>query len=219
MAGVADGATLSPSLVSFVSVSGGGGASVAGGRKRSSNPPPSCGHLVCKHLRGNKAGHGTIVLPCFNYHSKDGSIKSVVILGFEKGSWNLFCEGMNHADRGCWIACIQRALREECKLLITRTIQVSDITLGPIIGTKTPSFYVELDSTMVSHDLSRGVLNAQVAADNANPALPKDYKEIQSIGFFERVGKKLVSVPGNSHRSTFSDVVRTWLEESSKSSE
>jgi hypothetical protein len=109
-----------------------------------------------------------------------------------------------------------RALREECTLFLTRPIQESDIKLGPIIGTKTPSFYVELDSMMVSHDLSRGVLNAQVAADIANPALPKDYKEIQAIGFFERVGKKLVSLPGNSHRSTFSDVVNTWLVESSK---
>jgi hypothetical protein len=71
---------------------------------------------------------------------------------------------------------------------------------------------------MVSHDLSRGILNAQVAADNANPALTADYKEIQAIGFFERVGKKLVSLPGNPRKSTFSAVVDTWLVESSKSS-
>lgn len=200
---------------------GGAALAVAGGGKptskpKISHPRPSCGHWICKHLDSNKAGHGAIVLPCFNYRSKDGSIKPVVILVFEKGSWNLICEGMNHADCGCWLACVMRALREECKLFLTRPIQESDIKLGPIIGTKTPSFYVELDSMMVSHDLSRGVLNAQVAADIANPALPKDYKEIQAIGFFERVGKKLVSLPGNSHRSTFSDVVNTWLVESSK---
>lgn len=201
---------------------GGAALAVAGGGKPSSKPKishprPSCRHWFCKHLDSYKAGHGAIVLPCFNYRSKDGSIKPVVILVFEKGSWNLICEGMNHADCGCWLACVMRALREECKLILTRPIQESDIKLGPIIGTKTPSFYVELDSSMVSHDLSRGVLNAQVAADNADPALSKDYKEIGAIGFFERVGKKLVSVPGNPHKSTFSDVVDTWLVESSKS--
>jgi hypothetical protein len=218
---VADGTTLSPSLASFVSYVG--GAAVAGGREPTSKPKffhqrPSCEHWICKHLDRYEAGHGAIVLPCFMYHSKDGSTKPVVILGFEKGSWNLFCEGMNHADCGCWLACVMRALREECKLFLTRPIQESDITLGPIIGTKTPSFYVELDSSMVSHDLSRGILNAQVAADNANPALTPDYKEIQAIGFFERVGKKLVSLPGNPRKSTFSAVVDTWLVESSKSS-
>jgi hypothetical protein len=199
---------------------GGAALAVAGGGKSSSKPKmsprPSCRHWICIHLDSYKGGHGAIVLPCFNYRSKDGSMKPVVILVFEKGSWNLSCEGMNHADCGCWLACIMRALREECKLFLTRPIQVSDITLGPIIGTKTPSFYVELDSSMVSHDLSRGVLNAHVASDNANPALPKDYKEIQAIGFFMRRDNDLVSVPGNPHRSTFSDVVRTWLKESSE---
>jgi hypothetical protein len=69
---------------------------------------------------------------------------------------------------------------------------------------------------MVSHHLSRGVLNAHVASDNSNLALPKDYKEIGAIGFFKRVGRELVSLPGNPHKSTFSDVVNTWLVESSK---
>jgi hypothetical protein len=205
----------------------GGGAALAvaggGGRKstskpKMSHPHPSCGHWICEHLHSYEAGHGAIVLPCFNYHSKDGSIEPVVILGFERGSWNLFCEGMKHTDCGCWLECLMRTLREECKLILTRPIQVSDVKLGPIIGTKTPSFYVELDSSMVSHHLSRGVLNAHVASDNANPALPKDYKEIQAIGFFKRRDNDLFSVPGNPHRSTFSDVVRTWLKESSKSS-
>jgi hypothetical protein len=200
---------------------GGAALAVAGGGKSSSKPKmshprPLCGHWICKHLDSYKAGHGAIVLPCFNDRSKDGSIKPVVILVFEKGSWNLICEGMNHADCGCWLACVMRALREECKLFLTRPIQESDIKLGPIIGTKTPSFYVELDIMMVSHDLSRGVLNAQVAADNANPALPKDYKEIQAIGFFMRRGNELFSVPGNPHKSKFSDVVDTWLVKSSK---
>lgn len=200
---------------------GGAALAVAGGGKSSSKPKmshprPSCGHWICEHLDSYKAGHGAIVLPCFNDRSKDGSIEPVVILGFERGSWNLFCEGMKHTDCGCWLECLMRTLREECKLILTRPIQVSDVKLGPIIGTKTPSFYVELDSSMVSHHLSRGVLNAHVASDNANPALPKDYKEIQAIGFFKRDGKKLVSLPGNPHRSTFSDVVNAWLKESSE---
>jgi hypothetical protein len=65
---------------------------------------------------------------------------------------------------------------------------------------------------MVKHNLSRGILNAQVAADNRNPILPRCYKEIQAIGFFEKQGTKLVPLDGNpvGYPNKFSDVANSW---------
>ena len=193
----------------------GGGAAVAsphhGGGKRS-HPAPTCGHDLCTHLHRDGAGHGAIVLPVFEYHCKDGSKKSVVIIGFEKGSWNLLCERMEGKDIGCWIRTIDRALREEGKIFLSRHLEEADIRLGNLIHT-TPVFYVQLDRSMVTHDLSRGVLNAQVAADKTNPSLSSCYQEIKAIGFFERVGNRLVPLDGNpaGYPNTFSPVVRSWL--------
>ncbi len=201
---------------------GGGGCAVAGGGaavvsphhggSKKSHPAPTCGHALCTHLQNSDAGHGGIVLLVFEYRCSDGSKKSVVIMGFEKGSWNFFCEKMEHKDKGCWIRTIVRALREEGKIFPSRYLQDSDIKLGKPIG-RTPVFYVQLDRSMVTHDLSRGVLNAQVAADNSNSSLPACYKEIQAIGFFERDGNRLVPLPGNpaSYPDTFSRVVQSWL--------
>jgi len=193
---------------------GGGGAAVPashhhGGKKTHS--APTCGHGLCTHLHSNGAGHGGIVIPIFEYRCKDGSKKSAIITGSENGSWNFFCEKMEHKDNGCWIATIERALREEGKLFLSRHLEEAYIKLGKPIG-RTPVFYVELERRMVTHDLSRGVLNAQVAADNSNPSLPPCYKEIQAIGFFERIGGNLVPLPGNpGYSNIFSDVVKSWL--------
>jgi hypothetical protein len=199
-------------------VAGGGGAAVAASHHHSgkkSHSAPTCGHALCTHLHDSGAGHGGIVILCFEYHSKDGSKKSVVIMGFETrrsgNFWNFFCEKMEDSDHGCWIATIARALREEGKIFLSRHLEESEIKSGNPIG-RTPVFYVKLDRSMVTHDLSRGVLNAQVAADNSNPSLPPCYKEIQAIGFFERVGNNLVPLPGNpvGYSNTFSDVANQW---------
>jgi len=211
----------SPSLAGFARGGSGGGGAVAGGggavaashtHGGKTHSTPTCGHALCTHLHNIKAGHAAIVLPVFEYRCKNGSTKSIVIMGFEKGSWNLFCEKMEDTDNGCWIATIARALREEAKIFPSRYLEDSDIRLGKPIG-KTPVFYVQLDRSMVIHDLSRGVLNAQVAADNSDRSLPPCYKEIQAIGFFERVENRLVPVPGNPAglSNTFSSVVQSWL--------
>jgi hypothetical protein len=201
---------------------GGGGGAVAGGGaavasphhggKKKSHTAPKCGHALCTHLHGIDARHGGIVFPFFEYHCGDGSKKSVVIMGFENGSWNLLCEEMEDKDNGCWILTNARALREKGKIFLLRHLEDSDIRLGNSIHT-TPVFYVQLDRSMVMHDLSRGVLNAQVAADNSNPSLPSCYKKIQAIGFFERVGNNLVPLPGNpvGYPNTFSREVQSWL--------
>jgi hypothetical protein len=197
-------------------VAGGGGGAVAashhhGGKTHSA---PTCGHARCTHLHNTGAGHGAIVLPVFAYVCTDRSKKSVVISGFEKGSWNLFCEKMEGKDNGCFIATVERALREEAKIILSRRLENDDIKLGNPIG-RTPVFYVQLDRSMVTHNLSRGVLNAQVSADNGNPSLPSCYKENQAIGFFERIGYNLVPLPGNpnpsSYPNIFSRVVQSWL--------
>ena len=209
-----------PSLAGFAR--GGGGGAVAGGGaavvsphhggSKKSHPAPTCGHALCTHLHNIGAGHGGIVLPVFEYRCSDGSKKSVVIMVNEKGSWNLVCEKMDDSDHGCWIATIARALMEEVKIFILRYLENSDIKLGNPIG-RTPVFYVQLDRTMVTHKLSRGVLNAQVAADNSDSRLPDCYKEIQAIGFFERIGNNLVPLDGNptGYPNTFSRVVQSWL--------
>lgn len=197
---------------------GGGGGAVAsphhGGRKKT-HSAPKCGHARCADLHTRRAGHGAIVLPFFEYKFPDGSNKPVIIMGFETrrsgNFWNFFCEKMDKSDHGCWIATIARALREEAKIFLSRNLEDSDIRLDNPIG-KTPVFYVQLDRTMVTHKLSRGVLNAQVAADNSDSRLPDCYKEIQAIGFFERIGNNLVPLDGNpaGYPNTFSDVVNTW---------
>lgn len=205
-----------PSLAGFARGGGGcGGAAIAalhhrdGGKKTHS--APTCGHALCTDLHNIGAGHGAIVILYFEYHCIDKSTKSVVIMGFEKGSWNFFCEKMEDSDNGCWIATIARALREEGKIFLSRHLEEFDIKLGNPIG-RTPVFYVELDRSMVTYDLSRGVLNAQVAADNSNSRLPPCYKEIKAIGFFERVGNSLVPLPGNpsGYPNTFSVVANEW---------
>jgi hypothetical protein len=195
---------------------GGGGAAVAashhhGGKK--TYPAPTCGHCLCTDLHDEGAGHGGIVIPYFEYHCKDGSKKTATIMIYEeRRSWNFLCERMEDKDNGCWIATIQRALREEGKLFLSRDLEKADIKLGKPIR-RTPVFYVELERNMVKHNLSRGVLNSQVAADNSNPSLPPCYKEIQAIGFFERIGGNLVPLPGNPscYPDIFSDVVKSWL--------
>jgi hypothetical protein len=210
-----------PSLAEFACAGGGGGAFAGGGAAvasphhgggKRSHPAPTCGHDLCTHLHRDGAGHGAIVLPVFQYKCSDGSKKSVVIMVFEKGFWNLLCEGMEGKDIGCWIRTIDRALREEGKIFLSRHLEEADIRLGNLIRT-TPVFYVQLDRSMVTHDLSRGVLNAQVAVENSNTSLPSCYKEIRAIGFFERVGNRLVPLDGNpaGYLNTFSPVVRSWL--------
>jgi hypothetical protein len=210
----------SSSIAGFARFSGGGGVVAGGGAVaavphhgggKKPHPAPMCGHSVCTHLHNSGAGHGAIVLPIFSYKCPDGSNKSVVIMGFEKRSWNLFCEGMESSDNGCWIETIARALREEGKIFLSRHLEDSDIKLGNPIG-RTPVFYVQLDRSMVTHYLSRGILNAQVAADNANSILLHCYKEIQAIGFFEKKGNNIVALPGNpvGYPDTFSGVANQW---------
>jgi hypothetical protein len=203
----------SASLAGFAHGGGSGGAVAAshhhGGKK--THPAPTCAHDLCTHLHDSGAGHGGIVIPYFEYHT-DGSKKSGVIMGFEKKSWNFLCEKMEANDNGCWIATIARALREEGKIFLLGRLGDSNIRLGKPIG-RTPVFYVKLDRSMVTHVLSCRVLNAQIAADNANPILPLCYKEIQAIGFFERVGNNLVPLDDNpsSYPIIFSGVVNSWL--------
>ena len=202
-------------------VAGGGGRAVAGGGAvasphhgsgKKSHPAPTCGHSLCTDLHNSDAGHGGIILPVFEYRCHDGSKKSVVIMVYEKGSWNLICEKMEDKDRGCWILTIARALKEEGKIYLSRDLEEYDISLGKSID-RTPVFYVKLyPPTMVKHNLSRGVLNAQVAADNGNPSLPSCYKETKAIGFFERDRDCLVPLPGNpSYPNILSGVVQSWL--------
>jgi len=202
----------SPSSAGFARGGGGGGGAVAashthGGKTHSA---PTCGHALCTHLHNTDAGHGAIVLPVFR--CKDGSKKSVLIMGFEKGSWNFFCETMERKDNGCWIATIARALREEAKIFLSRHLDDSDIRVRKPIG-RTPVFHVQLDRIMVKHDLSCGVLNAQVAADNSDRSLSPCYKEIQAIGFFDIVENRLVPLPENpdGYPKEFSRVVNNWL--------
>jgi hypothetical protein len=199
------------SKFSFFSAGGSGSsAKPSGGRKK--YPAPTCGHAVCKCLDNKDAGHGVILRICFYYKSRDGSTKPVFIMGFEKGReyWNFFCEKMEDADKWCWIAIIERASREEAKVLLSRPLQESDITLDKFIG-RTPVFLLQLDRTMVTHNLSRRILNDHIVADKANKGLPKCYKEIKAIGFFEIVGKHLVPLPDNppGYPDTFSDVVKS----------
>ena len=191
---------------------GGGGAAVAashhhGGKKPHSSP--TCGHGLCNRLHDEGAGHGGIVIPIFKYHCKDGSKKTVMIMGFEKGSWNFFCEKMEDKDNWCWIETIVRALLEEGKIFLSRHLEEADIKLGKPIG-RTPVFYVELVRSMVTHDLSRRVLNAQVASDNSNRSLPHCFKEIEAIGFIELIGGNLVHLPGNpsGYPNRFSKIVK-----------
>jgi len=209
----------SPPMAAFARGGGDGGGTVASphhvGAGKKSHPSPTCGHAQCTHLHTIRAGHGGIVIPYFEYPCKDGSKKPVMIMGFENrrsgNFWNLLCEKMEDKDKGCWIRTIVRALREEGKIFLSRHLEEGDIKLGKPIG-RTPVFYVKLDRIMVTHDLSCGVLNAQVAADNAS-TLPHCFKEIQAIGLFERVGNNLFPLPGNlsGYPNTFSTVVNSWL--------
>jgi hypothetical protein len=196
---------------SFFSV-GGGGSSAKHSSSRTKYPDPKCRHAVCKQLHDTHAGHGVILKIRFSYKAPDGSIRHVLIMGLDGvRGWNFFCEKMEDADKGCWIATIERALREEAKVFLSRPLQESDITLDKLIGT-TPVFLLHLDHTMVTHNLSRTILNNHIAADKANKGLPKCYKEIEAIGFFEMVGKRLVQLPGNPLGSnTFSDVVKSYF--------
>jgi len=183
------------------------------GGDRTIHPAPTCGHTICTHLHNTDAGNGTILLVRFSYKAWDGSTKPVFIMGFERArGWNFFCEKMEDADRGCWIATNMRALREEAKIFLSRPLKESDIILDKFIG-RTPVFLLQLDRTMVTHNLSRRILNAQVAADKANTALPKCYNEIKAIGFFEKDWNRLVHLPDNpsSYPNTFSNVVKSYL--------
>jgi hypothetical protein len=192
---------------------GGGSSAIAGGGVAvpARHSATSCRHAVCLHLKNTNAGHGVILVISFIYYCKVGPTKSVIIMVNEKGSWNLPCETMEKKDLGCWLATLERAIREECKIFLSTHLSDSHITLGTSIG-KTPVFYVHLNTDMVKHNLSRGILNAQVAADNRNPILPRCYKEIQAIGFFEKQGTKLVPLDGNpvGYPNKFSDVANSW---------
>lgn len=193
-------------------VGGGGGSSAkfSGGRKKKS--APTCGHSVCNRLHDTDAGHGVILKIRFSYKAPDQSIRHVYIMGLDGArGWNFFCEKMEDADKGCWIATIERALREEAKVFLSRLLQESDIILDRLIG-RTPVFLLHLDHTMVTHKLSRRDLNSHIAAGKANKALPKCYKEIDAIGFFEVVENRLVPLPDNpSSSNTFSAVVKSYF--------
>jgi hypothetical protein len=202
-------------LLSFFVGGGGAGAgssaSSSGGSTKYS--APTCGHSVCKQLHDTRAGHGGILKISFPYKHWNGSTKRVFIMGSEKArGWNFFCEKMEDGDKGCWLAMIQRLLIEEAKIRLSRPLQLSDITLDRIMG-RTPVFLLELERTMVTHNLSRRDLNNHIAADKANKALPKCYKEIEAIGFFEMVGNRLVPLPDNpsGYPDTFSDVVKSYF--------
>jgi hypothetical protein len=208
-----------PSLAEYArggsgAVAGGGGAAgaVSHHHRGKTHLDPECGHKVCNELRSINAGPDAIVLPVFEYHCKDGIKKSVVIMGFDDGSWNFFCVKMEDSDYRCWIWTIPRELKKEGKILLSRYLNDYDIKLGNPIS-RTPVFYVKLERSMVIHDLSRVVLNAQIAAENRDPSPPICNKNIQAIGFFERVGNNLVPLPGNpfGYPNTFSPVVRSWL--------
>ena len=201
----------SPPMYSFAH--GGGSSAIAGGGVAvpARHSATSCRHTTCLHLKETHAGHGVILVISFTYHYTDGSTKSVIIMVNENGSWNLPCETMEDKDRGCWLATLERAIREECKIFLSTNLSDSHITLVTSIG-KTPVFYVHLNTDMVKHNLSRRILNAQVAADNRNTMLPKCYKEIQAIGFFEKQGNNLVPLDGNpdDYPNKFSKVANLW---------
>lgn len=201
----------SPSMYSFAY--GAGGAAIAGGVATvpAAHLATSCGHATCLHLKNTHAGHGVIPVISFTYHCKFGTTKSVIIMVNEKGSWNLPCETMEDKDGCCWLATLERAIREECKIFLSTRLSDSDIRFGNLIG-KTPVFYLHLNTGMIRHNLSRGILNAQIVADNGNPILPRCYKEIQAIGFFEKQGIKLVPLDGNpvGYSDIFSRVANLW---------
>jgi hypothetical protein len=178
-------------------------------------PTVLCGHDVCstmEHLEN--AGHGVILFPWFMYHDRaSGATFPVVILVYEKGSWNAMCETMSRSDKGCWYSTITRALREEGKMTLRKSLQPSDGT--PVRGSlgRTPVWYLQIGD-LVETKLNRATLNARVASDNADPKLPKDFKEIQAIGFFRQLPDgSLVGLPGNPsvRFDVFSIIVKSLL--------
>jgi hypothetical protein len=187
--------------------SGGGGAAAT------SLPPVPCGHSVCstmEHLEN--AGHGVILFLWFMYHDRaSGATFPVIILVHEKGSWNAICEGMNHSDKGCWYSTITRALREEGKMTLRKSLKQSDGT--PVRGSlgRTPVWYLQIGD-LVKTTLNRATLNACVTSDNADPKLPKDFKEIGAIGFFRQLPDgRLVGLTGNPpvRFDDFSEIVKS----------
>ena len=207
-----------PSLVGFAhggggAVAGGGG----GGAAATSLPTVPCGHDVCstmEHLEN--AGHGVILFPWLMYHDRaSGKTFPVVILVHEKGSWNAICEGMNHSDKGCWYSTITRGLYEEGKIELRKSLKQSDGT--PVRGSlgRTPVWYLQIGD-LVKTTLNRATLNARVTSDNADPKLPKDFKEIGAIGFFRQLPDgSLVGLPGNPpvRFDVFSRIVNSLLKD------
>ncbi len=211
----------SASPPSLAGVARGGGGAVAGGggggAAATSLPTVPCGHDVCstmEHLEN--AGHGVILFPWFMYHDRaSGATFPVVILVHEKGSWNAICERMNHSDKGCWYSTITRALREEGKMKLRKSLKQSDGT--PVRGSlgRTPVWYLQIGD-LVETTLNRATLNARVTSDNADPKLPKDFKEIQAIGFFRQLPDgSLVGLTGNPsvRFDVFSRIVNSLLKD------
>ena len=209
-----------PSLVGFARGGGSGGAVAGGGgggAAATSLPTVPCGHDVCstmEHLEN--AGHGVILFPWFMYHDRaSGATFPVVILVHEKRSWNAICERMNHSDKGCWYSTITRALREEGKMTLRKSLEQSDGT--PVRGSlgRTPVWYLQIGD-LVKTTLNRATLNARVTSDNADPTLPKDFKEIGAIGFFRQLPDgSLVGLPGNPpvRFDVFSRIVNSLLKD------
>lgn len=189
--------------------------SMFSGAAATSLPTVPCGHDVCSTMEHfENAGHGVILFPWFMYHDRaSGATFPVVILVYEKGSWNAICETMSRSDKGCWYRNMQRAIREEGKMTLRKKLEPTDGT--PMRGSlgRTPVWYMQIGD-IVETKLNRATLNARVAADNADPSLPRDFKEIQAIGFFRQLPDgNLVGLPGNPivPSNVFSKIVTSLL--------
>ena len=210
----------SPPIARFARGGGSGGAVAGGGgggAAATSLPTVPCGHDVCSTMENlENAGHGVILFPWFMYHDRaSGATFPVVILVHEKRSWNAICERMNHSDKGCWYSTITRALREEGKMTLRKSLEQSDGT--PVRGSlgRTPVWYLQIGG-LVETTLNRATLNARVTSDNADPTLPKDFKEIGAIGFFRQLPDgSLVGLPGNPsvRFDVFSRIVNSLLKD------
>lgn len=95
------------------------------------------------------------------------------------GQYNWPCGGRKVGE--CIVDTARRECREELKLVVQITAQTKYI-----VHRTTVIFIVRVSK------LKRDVLNAKVTADNANPLLSRDFKEISHIDYFRLDNKRQI---------------------------
>lgn len=140
----------------------------------------------CNHPRG--PAFSAFALPCNNYYGKE----MVVLVGKERSGayrnqFNLIggkgekTDTCVHCGKLCWIACLWREVSEEGKIKLNKASFEkyfrSKVTglIRVHVHKRTPIFIG------VFPGLSRGPLNRQIQADNSNPRLPSDQKEMSKV--------------------------------------